>query len=78
VYTVHLTDAGTVLANDTANQTYCISMDGADPKLLQAALDWACSPGQVERFALLQGQPCYDPDNVQQHVGSTACFLRLR
>lgn len=68
MYTVHLTDAGTVLANDTASQTYCISMDGADPKLLQAALDWACGPGQVDCSALLQGQSCYDPDNVQDHA----------
>lgn len=68
VYTLHLTGAGIVLANDTTNQTYCISMDGADPKLLQAALDWACGPGKVDCTALLQGQSCYDPDNVQQHA----------
>ncbi|KAH9296623.1 hypothetical protein KI387_040211, partial [Taxus chinensis] len=68
VYTLHLTGAGVVLANDTTNQTYCIAMDGADPKLLQAALDWACGPGQSDCSAVNQGQTCYEPDTVQDHA----------
>ncbi|KAH9794604.1 glucan endo-1,3-beta-glucosidase 3 [Citrus sinensis] len=67
VYTLHLTGAGTVLANDTTNQTFCVAKDGADKKMLQAALDWACGPGKVDCSALLQGQPCYEPDNVISH-----------
>ncbi|KAJ0095673.1 hypothetical protein Patl1_15500 [Pistacia atlantica] len=71
-YVLHLTGAGTVLANDTTNQTFCVAKDGADRKMLQAALDWACGPGKVDCSVLLQGQPCYEPDNVISH--STYAF----
>uniref|UniRef100_A0A7C9AUR5 glucan endo-1,3-beta-D-glucosidase n=1 Tax=Opuntia streptacantha TaxID=393608 RepID=A0A7C9AUR5_OPUST len=68
VYTLHLTGSGTVFANDTTNQTYCVAKEGADPKMLQAALDWACGPGKVDCSPLLQGQHCYEPDNVVAHA----------
>ncbi|KAF7816330.1 glucan endo-1,3-beta-glucosidase 2 [Senna tora] len=68
IYILHLTGSGAVLANDTTNQTYCIAKDGADPKMLQAALDWACGPGKVDCSPLLQGEPCYEPDNVIAHA----------
>lgn len=68
IYTLHLTGSGSVLANDTTNQTYCAAKDGADPKMLQAALDWACGPGKVDCSFLLQGKPCYEPDNVIAHA----------
>ncbi|KAK1577187.1 hypothetical protein Q3G72_019654 [Acer saccharum] len=68
VYILHLTGSGSVLANDTTNQTYCTAKDGSDPKMLQAALDWACGPGKVDCSALLQGKPCYEPDNVIAHA----------
>ncbi|ESW13910.1 hypothetical protein PHAVU_008G236700 [Phaseolus vulgaris] len=68
VYILRLTESGALLANDTSNQTFCIAKDGADPKMLQAALDWACGPGKVECSPLLQGQPCYEPDNVIAHA----------
>eukprot|EP01018_Ginkgo_biloba_P006034 Gb_41350 [translate_table: standard] len=68
VYTLHLTGVGVVLANDTTNQTYCIAMSGADSKLLQAALDWACGPGKVDCSSILQDQSCYQPDTVQDHA----------
>ncbi|KAI3466956.1 hypothetical protein Pfo_023619 [Paulownia fortunei] len=67
VYILHLTGSGTVLANDTTNQTYCVAREGADRKMLQAALDWACGPGKVDCSPLLQGQPCYEPDTVVAH-----------
>ncbi|KAK4278027.1 hypothetical protein QN277_015927 [Acacia crassicarpa] len=68
IYILHLTGSGAVLANDTTNQTFCIAKDGADPKMVQAALDWACGPGKVDCSDLLQGQPCYEPDNVLAHA----------
>ncbi|KAL5056340.1 hypothetical protein RYX36_037022 [Vicia faba] len=45
--------------------------DDADPKMIHAALDWACGPRKVECSTLLQGQPCYDPDNVIAHANYT-------
>ncbi|KAG4208243.1 hypothetical protein ERO13_A03G118400v2 [Gossypium hirsutum] len=72
VYTLHLTGADTVFANDTTNKTFCIAKRGADPKMLQAALDWACGPGKVDCSPLLMGHPCYEPNNVASH--STYAF----
>ncbi|PQQ06071.1 glucan endo-1 3-beta-glucosidase 2 [Prunus yedoensis var. nudiflora] len=68
IYILRLTGSGAVLSNDTTNQTFCITKDGADPKMLQAALDWACGPGKVDCSALLQGEPCCEPDNVIAHA----------
>ncbi|KAL2542517.1 Glucan endo-1 [Abeliophyllum distichum] len=68
IYSLHLTGSGTMLANDTTNQTYCVAREHADHKLLQAALDWACGPGKVDCSPLLQGQPCYEPDTVVAHA----------
>ncbi|CAM8956439.1 unnamed protein product [Rhodiola kirilowii] len=68
IYVLRITDSGTVFANDTTNQTYCVARDGADPKMLQAALDWACGPGRVNCSLLLQGKACYEPDNVAAHA----------
>ncbi|KAB2068859.1 hypothetical protein ES319_A08G058700v1 [Gossypium barbadense] len=68
VYILRLTGSGSLLSNDTTNQTYCTAKDDADPKMLQAALDWACGPGKVDCSPLLQGKPCYEPDNVIAHA----------
>ncbi|XP_073147839.1 glucan endo-1,3-beta-glucosidase 3 [Henckelia pumila] len=68
VYILHLTGSGTILANDTTNQTYCVAKESADPKMIQAALDWACGPGKVDCSILLQGQSCYEPDTVVGHA----------
>ncbi|CAI9755240.1 unnamed protein product [Fraxinus pennsylvanica] len=68
IYILRLTGSGTVLANDTTNQTFCVAREGADRKMLQAALDWACGPGKVDCSPLLQGQPCYEPDTVMAHA----------
>ena len=67
-YQLHLTGAGEMLANDTTNQTFCVARSGADEKMLQAALDWACGPGRVDCGVLLQGEQCYEPDTVQAHA----------
>ncbi|RAL53029.1 hypothetical protein DM860_016264 [Cuscuta australis] len=68
VYILHLTGSGSVLANDTTRETYCVAKEGADGKMLQAALDWACGPGKVVCSPLMQGGPCYQPDTVGAHA----------
>ncbi|KAK6913531.1 Glycoside hydrolase family 17 [Dillenia turbinata] len=68
IYILHLTGSGELLANDTTSQTFCTTRDGADQKMLQAALDWACGPGKVDCSPLLQGEDCYEPDNVAAHA----------
>ncbi|CAN1297149.1 Glucan endo-1,3-beta-glucosidase 3 [Linum perenne] len=68
VYILHLTGSGTVLANDSTNQTFCVAKERADRKQLQAALDWACGPGRVDCSPMLKGEPCYQPDNVIAHA----------
>ncbi|XP_042428207.1 glucan endo-1,3-beta-glucosidase 3-like [Zingiber officinale] len=67
-YNLHLAGSGVLLANDTTNQTFCVAREGADTKLLQAALDWACGPGKVDCSDLVQGKSCYDPDTVDGHA----------
>ncbi|KAJ3699206.1 hypothetical protein LUZ61_002911 [Rhynchospora tenuis] len=87
-YTLHLAGSGLLLANDTTNQTFCVAREGADPKMLQAALDWACGPGKVNCSVLMQGQACSEPDDVQAHasyafnayyhgmgMGSSTCYF---
>lgn len=68
VYILHLIGSGLVLANDTTNQTYCTAKEGADPKMLQAALDWACGAGKVDCSPLTQGKSCYEPNTVVAHA----------
>ncbi|KAI3451308.1 hypothetical protein Pfo_007973 [Paulownia fortunei] len=68
IYTLHLTSSESVLANDTTNQTFCTAKAGADVKMLQAALDWACGAGKVDCSPLMQGQACYEPDTVSAHA----------
>lgn len=68
VYVLHLIDSGSVLTNDTTDQTYCVAKKDADKKMLQAALDWACGPGKVNCSVMLQGEPCYEPDTVVAHA----------
>ncbi|KAH9325637.1 hypothetical protein KI387_005815, partial [Taxus chinensis] len=68
IYVLHLSGAGEFLANDTTNQTYCVTKPGADPKLLQAALDWACGPGQANCTPIQGGEVCFNPDTVEAHA----------
>ncbi|KNA19225.1 hypothetical protein SOVF_063550 [Spinacia oleracea] len=68
IYILRLTESGSVLANDTTNQTFCTARNGADKRMVQAALDWACGPGKVDCSPLLQGEPCYEPDDVFAHA----------
>uniref|UniRef100_A0A0D6QWM4 glucan endo-1,3-beta-D-glucosidase n=1 Tax=Araucaria cunninghamii TaxID=56994 RepID=A0A0D6QWM4_ARACU len=68
VYALHLTGGGSILANDTSSQTFCVSSTGADRQLLQAALDWACGPGQADCNPIQPGAVCYEPNTLQDHA----------
>lgn len=68
VYLLHVSGSGGFLANDTTNQTYCVAMDGVDSKTLQAALDWACGPGQANCSEIQPGEDCYQPNDVKNHA----------
>ena len=67
-YLLRVSGVGAFLANDTANQTYCVAMDGVDGKTLQAALDWACGPGRANCSEIQPGESCYEPNNVKNHA----------
>ncbi|XP_010278647.1 PREDICTED: glucan endo-1,3-beta-glucosidase 1 isoform X2 [Nelumbo nucifera] len=68
VYLLHVSGSGTFMATDTTNQTYCVAMDGVDPRTLQAALDWACGPGRANCSEIQPGESCYHPNNVKNHA----------
>ncbi|CAH8320360.1 unnamed protein product [Eruca vesicaria subsp. sativa] len=44
--------------------------------MLQAALDWACGPGKVDCSALMQGEECYEPDDVKMMKASGSCDFK--
>ncbi|MCL7027622.1 hypothetical protein MKW94_015350 [Papaver nudicaule] len=68
-YILNLTASGSLLANDAVKDlTFCIARDGADEKLLLAALDFACGQGKVNCSALMQGGPCHEQDTVAAHA----------
>ncbi|KAF5472771.1 hypothetical protein F2P56_009463 [Juglans regia] len=68
VYLLHVSGSGSFLANDTTNQTYCVAMDGMEPKTLQVALDWACGPGRANCSKIQPGEDCYQPNTVKGHA----------
>ncbi|KAF8030113.1 hypothetical protein BT93_E2521 [Corymbia citriodora subsp. variegata] len=67
-YLLHISETGGFLASDTANQTFCIAMDGVDSRTLQAALDWACGPGEANCTDIQPGESCFNPNNVKSHA----------
>ncbi|KAL2461635.1 Glucan endo-1 [Abeliophyllum distichum] len=80
VYLLHVSGSGTFLANDTTNQTYCISTEGTETKTLQSALDWACGPRRANCANIQAGKNCYQPDGcrvARQLHGSTSMVVEL-
>ncbi|KAL4201380.1 hypothetical protein AMTRI_Chr02g258390 [Amborella trichopoda] len=68
VYLLHVSGTGVFMANDTTNRTFCVAVEDADKKMLQAALDWACGPGHTNCTEIQPGEVCYDPNNVKSHA----------
>ncbi|KAK8960633.1 Glucan endo-1,3-beta-glucosidase 1 [Platanthera guangdongensis] len=68
VYLLSVAGGGGFLADDSTNRTFCVAVDGADRKELQAALDWACGPGRANCSEIQPGEACYDPNDVRRHA----------
>ncbi|KAK1293674.1 Glucan endo-1,3-beta-glucosidase 1 [Acorus calamus] len=58
-YLLHVEGTGWFLANDTINRAFCVAVEGADSKSLQAALDWACGLGSAHCSEIQSGMDCY-------------------
>ncbi|KAL8533682.1 hypothetical protein ACS0TY_009905 [Phlomoides rotata] len=65
VYDLELS-TGSLDANSST--VFCVAKPGADDRLLQNGLNWACGPGQANCTAAQQGQPCYTPNTYQNHA----------
>ncbi|XP_026441676.1 glucan endo-1,3-beta-glucosidase 2-like [Papaver somniferum] len=59
---------GSLFAKNPANWTYCVAKDGADQKLLQAAIDWVCGEQKYDCSAMLEGHLCYEPNTLEAHA----------
>ncbi|KAI4311982.1 hypothetical protein MLD38_036842 [Melastoma candidum] len=68
VYLLHISGTDGFLASNTANQTYCVAMEGVDKKTLQTALDWACGPGQANCTGIQPGESCFQPNDIRSHA----------
>ncbi|KAI4371142.1 hypothetical protein MLD38_019408 [Melastoma candidum] len=68
VYLLHISGTDGFLASDTANQTYCVAMEGVDDKTLQTALDWACGPGLANCTGIQPGESCFQPNDIRSHA----------
>ncbi|PIN18767.1 Glucan endo-1,3-beta-D-glucosidase [Handroanthus impetiginosus] len=66
VYDLNLSNSGSLGANSST--VFCIARPGADESSLRDGLNWACGPGQANCAAIQQGQPCYNPNTLQNHA----------
>ncbi|KAL1535938.1 glucan endo-1,3-beta-glucosidase 4-like [Salvia divinorum] len=66
MYDLALGNAEITGANSSSS--FCIARPGADDKSLQDGLNWACGNGQANCAAIQKGQPCFNPDTLQNHA----------
>ncbi|XP_042480539.1 glucan endo-1,3-beta-glucosidase 4-like [Macadamia integrifolia] len=54
--------------NSSGVGAFCVAKQDADSAALQAGLNWACGQGQSNCSVIQAGQPCYNPDTLQNHA----------
>ncbi|PON98118.1 Glycoside hydrolase [Trema orientale] len=66
VYPLNLGTSGQITGNGSA--VFCVAKSDADSDKLQDGLNWACGQGRANCSAIQSGQPCYFPDNLENHA----------
>lgn len=66
VFPMSLSASDRITGNSST--VFCVAKSGADSDKLRAGLDWACGQGQANCTAIQSGQPCYNPDNLENHA----------
>lgn len=66
VYPLSISGSGGTYGNSSV--VFCIAKEDADSDKLRDGLDWACGQGHANCSAIQEGQPCYYPDNLQNHA----------
>ncbi|KAH6759737.1 O-Glycosyl hydrolases family 17 protein [Perilla frutescens var. hirtella] len=66
VYDLSLSN--TESSDTNSSRVFCIARSGAEEKSLQDGLNWACGHGQANCVVIQKGQPCYNPDTLQNHA----------
>ncbi|XP_010276339.1 PREDICTED: glucan endo-1,3-beta-glucosidase 4 isoform X2 [Nelumbo nucifera] len=68
VYPLSFGTSDRVVGNSSGVGVFCVAKPDADSSLLQSGLNWACGEGQANCSAIQEGQPCYEPNNLQSHA----------
>lgn len=65
IYSLRLSTSARISGNSTV---FCVAMQGANTTALQNGLNYACGQGGANCSAIQPGQPCYDPNTLQNHA----------
>lgn len=68
VYSLSLSSSNQVTGNSSDVGVFCVARQDANTDALQAGLNWACGEGQANCSAIQEGQPCYNPNTLQNHA----------
>ncbi|XP_010257592.1 PREDICTED: glucan endo-1,3-beta-glucosidase 4-like [Nelumbo nucifera] len=68
IYPLSFSSSDRLTANSSGIGLFCVAKPGADVSSLQSGLNWACGQGQANCSAIQEGQPCYDPNTLQDHA----------
>lgn len=65
IYSLRLSTSGRTSGNSTV---FCVAIQGTNTTALQNGLNYACGQGGANCSAIQPGQPCYDPNTLQNHA----------